>query len=188
MAENDIKDRKSKEKRYMSIGGELIEVDKDTAYISSYLAPPYTPAKALEFSSEWPIEQERPIEIEVKSSAEIDDSEIVEKANLLLIVNKINRLSRQLEKHDTKMTAAADDNAQKLDYLINENKELKELLSQQYTAKGLLHFSVTASIALLVSLFVWLRFGIVIIHPALATISLIGTIGFSILAVWRSHE
>lgn len=188
MAENVIKNRKSKEKHYISIGGELIEVDEDTTYINSYPAPPYTPTETLESSLEWPIVQERPKELDVKSSAEIDDFEIIEKANLQLLVNKISELSRQLEKHDTKMTAAADGNMQKLDYLISENKELKKLLSQQYTANGLLHFSVTASIALLVSLFIWLRFGIVIIHPVLATISLIGTIGFSILAVWRSHE
>lgn len=134
---------------------------------------------------EWPVMEELLKETEIEPSTELDEAKILEKTQLRLSMIEIFKISEQLErmedkfeKHDSEMTL-------ELQQLHKENDELKQILSHKYSAKSLLHFSVTASLALLLSLLVWFRFGIIIVHPALAAISLVGTLGFSALAIWR---
>lgn len=114
---------------------------------------------------------------EDKASHPIESS-ILEKDQYRSIMKAIGRLSSQLKEHDEETKI-------RLDSLIIENVELKDMLSNKYSAKSLLFYSVTASLSLLMSLTVWFQFGIIIIHPAIAGIALIGTIGFSALSAWR---
>lgn len=110
-------------------------------------------------------------------------SSILEQDQYRSIMKAISRLSTQLKEQHV-------ETKEKLDIIIAENVELRGLLSKKYSAKSLFFYSVTASLSLLISLVVWFQFGIVIIHPALAAIVLIGTIGFSGLSAWRikKHE
>lgn len=157
MAENDIKDRKSKGKRYVSIGGELIEVDEDTT-ISSSLAPPYMP--------EWPNEQEQPVENEAKSSAEIDDFTIIKKTELQLIKNEIiNKISHQLKKHDMKMTKEHQQMIQKLE---SENAYFRKQLTEINTPTKLQRSALLFGAMSFVSLGFGKLSGISLLHPIVA--------------------
>lgn len=69
--------------------------------------------------------------------------------------------------------------------LYKENAELREILSKRFPARRLFLITTTASIALIANLLAWFQYGTYIIHPALATIVLVGTLGFSGLAYWR---
>ncbi len=73
----------------------------------------------------------------------------------------------------------------KIDQLVKENEELRKLLSEKYSAKNLFIFCASSSVALSASLVAWFDFGVKLIDPLLASVMLVGTLGFAMLAIWR---
>lgn len=182
MAENDIEDKKSEEKRVVYIGGEPFEI-KNAGYINSYLAPPYPPyipPTAPEF------EQEQPRENEIRSSAEIDDYEIIERTKLQLLINGINKLSLQLEKHDTKMTR---EHQQMLQKLESENAYFRKQLAEINTPTKLQKSAFLFGIMSFISLGIGKLVGINLLHPIVAYFIFgISTVFYIMATMMRKQE
>ncbi|MCJ7449696.1 MAG: hypothetical protein MUO72_18635 [Bacteroidales bacterium] len=75
--------------------------------------------------------------------------------------------------------------SKQLDQLKEENRELRKLLDDKYSAKELFILSVIISIALGLSIVGWFTLDIKLIHPILSIPILIGSIGFSVLSYWK---
>lgn len=186
MAESDIKETKSKEKRYISFGGELIEVDENTTFIGSYLAPSYISTRASESSLKWPLEEDQPIEDEAKSSVEINDSEIRKNVYLQVISNQIKELSRQHEKHDAKMT---EEHQQMLQKLESENAYFRRQLTEINTPTKLQKSAFLFGTMSFISLGIGKLVGINLLHPIVAYFIFgISTVFYIMATMMRKQE
>jgi hypothetical protein len=96
-------------------------------------------------------------------------------------LTEISLLIKELEKRK-EMEKLSIENLEK------ENRELRKLLDDKYSAKELLVIFCFISIALGLSLVGWFTLNIKLIHPAISIPILIGSIGFIILTIWRLME
>ncbi|MCX6382878.1 MAG: hypothetical protein NTV16_00065 [Actinobacteria bacterium] len=69
--------------------------------------------------------------------------------------------------------------------LLEENEELRRILSEKYSVKTLFICSSSISIVLLISIFAWFFANFPLIHPMLSIPLLIGSLSFSALSFWK---
>lgn len=104
------------------------------------------------------------------------------------IINELRQEKESLEKQHFELKNFNKEIENKLERLRNENAQMREIMSNNYSARFLILISGSMSIGLMGSLIASIYYGVNLLHPIIAVLGLIGSIGFTILGFLRYNK